>query len=232
MSGLIEINSPSQWQSLLSGTTIVVADFYADWCGPCKQIAPIFQGLASRHACPQKIAFVKVNVDSQPEIAQQNRVSAMPTFKIFQNGSCIQTIQGADPTGLSQAVAKAVQLAGAGKSREAGFKTPGRTLGGESAPRRPSAFGSGLQLGKLLNLLISFVGLYLVSFFSFDGQKAAENSRFNIHNARQSRTAGSDSGSGFGSGSGAGSGSGSGAKPSGSSTRPQQRAAFKTLADL
>ncbi|KAG5979633.1 hypothetical protein E4U55_004937 [Claviceps digitariae] len=226
MSGLVEIKSPSEWQSLLSGTTIVVADFYADWCGPCKQIAPIFQRLASQHACPKKVAFAKVNVDSQPEIAQQNRVSAMPTFKIFQNGSCIQTIQGADPTGLSQAVAKAVQLAG--KSHEAGFRTPGRTLGGESASRRAVAPGSSLQLGSLLNLLISFVGLYLVSFFSFDGQKAAENSRFNIHNARQSRTAGHASGSGSGSGSGAG----SGAKPSGSSTRPQQRAAFKTLADL
>ncbi|KAG5926794.1 hypothetical protein E4U53_002994 [Claviceps sorghi] len=226
MSGLIEIKSPSEWQSLLSGTTIVVADFYADWCGPCKQIAPIFQRLASQHASPKKVAFAKVNVDSQPEVAQQNRVSAMPTFKIFQNASCIQTIQGADATGLSQAVAKAVQLAGAGRS-QAGFKTPGRTLGGESTSRPGYATGSSLQLGNLLSLLVSFVGLYLVSFFSFDGQKAAEQSRFNIHNARQSRTAG-PSGSGFGSASG----TGSGAKPSGSSTRPQQRAGFKTLADL
>ncbi|KAG6205550.1 hypothetical protein E4U35_002495 [Claviceps purpurea] len=227
MSGLVEIKSPSEWQSLLSGTTIVVADFYADWCGPCKQIAPIFQRLATQYASPKKVAFAKVNVDSQPEVAQQNRVSAMPTFKIFQNGSCIQTIQGADPTGLSQAVAKAVQLAGAGKAHEAGFKTPGRTLGGESASR-PSSAVSSLQLGNLLSTLISFIGLYLVSFFSFDGQKAAEQSRFNVHNAQQSQTAASGSRAGFGSGSG----SGSGAKPSGSSTRPQQRAAFKTLADL
>ncbi|KAG5927362.1 hypothetical protein E4U42_002305 [Claviceps africana] len=227
MSGLIEIKSPSEWQSLLSGTTIVVADFYADWCGPCKQIAPIFQRLASQHASPKKVAFAKVNVDSQPEIAQQNRVSAMPTFKIFQNASCIQTIQGADATGLSQAVAKAVQLAGAGKSHETGFKTPGRTLGGESASRPGYAPGSGFQIGNLLSLLVSFVGLYLVSFFSFDGQKAAEQSRFNIHNARQSRVAGTP-GSGFG----LASGTGSGAKPSGSATRPQQRAGFKTLADL
>lgn len=138
---------------------------YADWCGPCKQIAPIFQRLATQHASPKKVAFAKVNVDSQPEVAQQNRVSAMPTFKIFQNGSCIQTIQGADPTGLSQAVAKAVQLAGAGKAHEAGFKTPGRTLGGESASR-PSSAVSSLQLGNLLSTLISFIGLYLVSFFS------------------------------------------------------------------
>lgn len=138
---------------------------YADWCGPCKQIAPIFQRLASQHSSPKKVAFAKVNVDSQPEVAQQNRVSAMPTFKIFQNGSCIQTIQGADPTGLSQAVAKAVQLAGVGKTPEALFKTPGRMLGGEAAARGPR-LGSGFQLGNLLSLLVSFAGLYLVSFFS------------------------------------------------------------------
>lgn len=124
-------------------------------------IAPHFQRLASQHSTPKKVAFAKVNVDSQSEVAQQNKVSAMPTFKIFHNGSCIQTIQGADTSALSSAVAKAVQLAGSGKAPEAIFKTPGRTLGGESVSSRPT-----LEFGGLLNLLVSFVGLYVVSFLA------------------------------------------------------------------
>ncbi|KIE01464.1 37S ribosomal protein Rsm22, partial [Metarhizium majus ARSEF 297] len=195
MSGLVEIKSPSEWQSLLSSTSVVVADFYADWCGPCKMIAPHFQRLASQHSSPKKVAFAKVNVDSQPEVAKENRVSAMPTFKIFHNGTCVETIQGANPTALSEAVTKAVQLAGSGKSADGLFKTPGRTLGGGS----PSA-GSGFNYSGLLNLLIAFVGLYL-----FDAQKAAEQSRFNVHKAPQRpappRASPAASGAGAGTGS-------------------------------
>ncbi|KAK2589623.1 hypothetical protein QQS21_012701 [Conoideocrella luteorostrata] len=149
----------------------------------------------------------------------------MPTFKIFHSGTCIQTLQGADPTALSAAVAKAVQLAGSSKSTEAPFKTPGRTLGGDSAGRG----GAGFDFGRFFNLLISFVGLYVVSFLSFDGQKAAEQSRFNVHNAHKRQPAPSHASA---STSGSSSGSGSGAKAQGNSSRPQQRSAFKTLADL
>ncbi|KZZ97727.1 Thioredoxin [Moelleriella libera RCEF 2490] len=228
MSGLIEIRSLSEWQSLLSSTSVVIADFYADWCGPCKMIAPHFQRLASQHSTPRKVAFAKVNVDSQSEVAQQNKVSAMPTFKIFHNGSCIQTIQGADTSALSSAIAKAVQLAGSGKAPEAIFKTPGRTLGGESVSSRPT-----LEFGGLLNLLVSFVGLYVVSFFALDGQLAAENSRFNTANAQRERSALSrGSSAGPRADSTSTPGPGPGAKAAGGATRPQQRATFKTLADL
>ncbi|QUC18066.1 uncharacterized protein UV8b_02307 [Ustilaginoidea virens] len=224
MSDPVDIKSPSEWQSLLSGTSVVVTDFYADWCGPCKMIAPHFQRLANQHSVPKKIAFAKVNVDSQQQIAQQNAVSAMPTFKIFHNGSCIQTIQGANPASLSDAVAKAVQLAGASKSAEALFKSPGRTLGGP--PVHAAYARREFDLGGLLNMFISFVGLYIVSLFS----KAAEQSRFNIHNSGKEKSKpsrGSSSASGSGpSYASRTSGSGTAARP------PQQRAAFKTLADL
>ncbi|KHO00238.1 Thioredoxin [Metarhizium album ARSEF 1941] len=168
MSGLVEIKSPSEWKTLLSSTSVVVADFYADWCGPCKMIAPHFQRLASQHSSPKKVAFAKVNVDSQPEVAKENRVSAMPTFKVFHNGNCIETIQGANPAALSEAIAKAVQLAGGGKSADGLFKTPGRTLGGGA---RSAASAGGFNYSSLLNALIAFVGLYLVSLFSARNQK-------------------------------------------------------------
>ncbi|TWU75104.1 37S ribosomal protein S22 [Metarhizium rileyi] len=215
MSGLVDIKSHSEWQSLLSGTSVVIADFYADWCGPCKMIAPHFQRLASQHSVPKKVAFVKVNVDSQPEVAKENRVSAMPTFKIFHNGACVETIQGANPSALSEAVTKAVQLAGGAKSVDDLFKTPGRTLGGGS----PSS--SGFNYSGLLNLLIAFVGLYL-----FDAQKAAEQSRFNVHRAPQRPAPPRASPAA------SGSGAGTGARAPGGQAHSQQRATFKTLADL
>ncbi|POR30895.1 Thioredoxin-like protein [Tolypocladium paradoxum] len=169
MSGLISIGSTAEWQSLLSGTNVVVADFYADWCGPCKMIAPHFERLAKEHSRPKKVAFAKVNVDTQSTVARSNGVSAMPTFKIFHGGNCIDTIKGANPSALSEAVSKALKLADvAGKPGEA-FKTPGRTLGGE-APSAGGASGGGggwnLNMGSILNALIVLVGLYLVSLFS------------------------------------------------------------------
>lgn len=62
--------------TMLSSNTYVVADFYADWCGPCKMIAPIFDQLANAHAAQGKMAFVKVNVDSQQDVARKYSVQA------------------------------------------------------------------------------------------------------------------------------------------------------------
>lgn len=130
-------------------------------------IAPHFERLAKEHSRPKKVAFAKVNVDTQSTVARSNGVSAMPTFKIFHGGNCIDTIKGANPSALSEAVSKALKLAdaagGGGKPGQV-FKTPGRTLGGEA----PSAGGGGwnLNMGSILNALIVVVGLYLVSLFS------------------------------------------------------------------
>ena len=129
-------------------------------------IAPHFERLAKEHSRPKKVAFAKVDCDSQSTVARSNGVSAMPTFKIFHGGNCIDTIKGANPSALSEAVAKALKLAdtaGGGKPG-ASFKTPGRTLGGEA----PSARGGGwnLNMGGILNALLVLVGLYLVSLFS------------------------------------------------------------------
>ncbi|KAK4074434.1 uncharacterized protein Triagg1_5030 [Trichoderma aggressivum f. europaeum] len=130
MSGPINIGSDGEWQTLLSGTTVVVADFYADWCGPCKMIAPHFERLSKEHSRPNKVAFAKVNVDNQANIARTNGVTAMPTFKIFHNGTAVETIRGANPSALTEAITKAVSLSDGGKVEDV-FKTPGRTLGGD-----------------------------------------------------------------------------------------------------
>ncbi|KAI9751634.1 MAG: hypothetical protein M4579_005981 [Chaenotheca gracillima] len=106
MSKTVHIGSPAQFNSLINSSTIVVTDFYADWCGPCKQIAPIYEQLSAKLSTPNKITFTKVDVDNQREIAQTYGITAMPTFMIFKNAKTVSTIRGADPRKLSEAVQK------------------------------------------------------------------------------------------------------------------------------
>ncbi|KAI1152135.1 thioredoxin-like protein [Nemania diffusa] len=194
MSGTVNIASSGEWQRILGSSTIVVTDFYADWCGPCKMIAPTFESLSTKYSKPGKITFCKVNVDNQQSIAQAHGVSAMPTFLIFKSGSVIETIRGANPPSLTAAVEKAVKLAGTA-APGASFAKPGRTLGaggsgsGRSAvPARRSASGGGSWTSfspfNFINSLLAFFGLYFVSLLSFDPYKAAERSDFNLNKPR------------------------------------------------
>ncbi|KAK2594311.1 hypothetical protein QQS21_007956 [Conoideocrella luteorostrata] len=110
------INSEEELQTLLSSTIYVAVDFFADWCPPCKAIAPVFEQLASKHSKPGYLAFAKVNVDKVPSVASTYRVTSMPTFMFFKaanqvavNGQAM--IQGADPRALGAAAEKLSGLA-------------------------------------------------------------------------------------------------------------------------
>ena len=70
------ITSSAHFRTLTSSSTFTVVDFYADWCGPCKVISPVFEQLASAESKPGKIIFCKVDVDAQREIAGNYGVSA------------------------------------------------------------------------------------------------------------------------------------------------------------
>jgi thioredoxin 1 len=77
------VTSSAHFRSLTSSATYTVVDFYADWCGPCKVIAPIFEQLAAAESKPGKIIFVKVDVDAQREIAGNYGVSAYVLSLLF-----------------------------------------------------------------------------------------------------------------------------------------------------
>ncbi|CAN8100544.1 unnamed protein product [Discula destructiva] len=132
-------------------------------------IAPTFESLATKFSKPKRIAFAKIDVDKLRDVASQYGVRAMPTFMIFKNGSPIETIQGANPPKLTQAVENAVKMAG--PVATAGFSAPGRTLGGPGAGgqrqslRRPIKW----DLNNFINAIIGFFGLYSVSLFSVGG---------------------------------------------------------------
>lgn len=76
MSKVVQITSQQHFKSTLASTTYLVIDFYADWCGPCKQISPIFEQLAGAESKPGKITFCKVNVDNQRDVAGMYGISA------------------------------------------------------------------------------------------------------------------------------------------------------------
>ncbi|MBR5981772.1 MAG: thioredoxin family protein [Firmicutes bacterium] len=75
-----------------TGSTAAVVDFYADWCGPCQMMAPVFDACALEY---DKIAFCKVNVDEHKKLAIQNRVLGIPCFLFFKNGKMLKRIDGA-----------------------------------------------------------------------------------------------------------------------------------------
>jgi thioredoxin len=76
---------------------LVVVDFTASWCGPCQQIAPMYEQLAARYT---SVEFVKVDVDRNQEVAAQQQITAMPTFKLYRRGATVASIKGADVGGL------------------------------------------------------------------------------------------------------------------------------------
>lgn len=92
-----KITKAAELDALLKSTSNVVVDFYADWCPPCRSIAPIFSKLADKHALKGHLAFAKVNVDHVNDVAGRYGVSAMPTFVFF---------EGAKPTPVQAKLAK------------------------------------------------------------------------------------------------------------------------------
>ena len=86
------INQDLFQKEVLEDKGNVFVDFYADWCGPCRLTSPIIEELSNEYT---DIKFLKVDVDKNPELAQQYSIFSIPTFMIFKDGKPVSQFVGA-----------------------------------------------------------------------------------------------------------------------------------------
>lgn len=97
------IASSDQLNTLLQENKVVIVDFYADWCPPCKAIAPKFEALSNEEEM-SKIKFCKLNIEDLPNVGTHYTVRSIPTFIIFFKGKEVNRLVGASIQGIKEAL--------------------------------------------------------------------------------------------------------------------------------
>ena len=95
--GVITLTSNSFDETVKSSTTPILVDFWAEWCGPCKALAPVLKELSTELA--GKVTIAKLDVDAHGDIAQRFNVMSIPTLLIFNNGEVQKRLVGAKGKG-------------------------------------------------------------------------------------------------------------------------------------
>ncbi|HEV2809876.1 MAG TPA: thioredoxin [Acidimicrobiales bacterium] len=80
-------------EEIASSSQAVLVDFWAEWCGPCKKIAPVLDEIAAEHADTLRVA--KLNVDDHPDIGRRYQVMSIPTLLLFKDGEMVKRLVGA-----------------------------------------------------------------------------------------------------------------------------------------
>nr|YP_010902453.1 thioredoxin [Hypnea nidifica]WCH54308.1 thioredoxin [Hypnea nidifica] len=102
---VVEVNDSSFNQEVINAKLLVLVDFWAPWCGPCRMVAPVVDIIAEEYK--NKVKVVKINTDQNPTTATEYGIRSIPTLMIFMHGKKIDTVIGAVPkTTLSNTLQK------------------------------------------------------------------------------------------------------------------------------
>ena len=88
---MIDIKSKDEFLKIIDTDNLVVVDFHALWCGPCKMLAPVLQSIASERT---EVKIIKIDIDEMQELAEEYNVTSVPTLKFFKNGKIIDESRG------------------------------------------------------------------------------------------------------------------------------------------
>lgn len=100
--------SQEDFMSIVESNEIVFVDFWATWCGPCRSFGPIFESVSNNHP---DIAFVKIDIDENQQIAEEAEIHSIPTIQVIKNGGLVWNHQGAiTANDLELVVSKAKEL--------------------------------------------------------------------------------------------------------------------------
>jgi thioredoxin 1 len=110
MSKFQKVTTAEFEEKVLLADRPVIVDFYADWCGPCKMLAPVLEQIATEHT---DVTVAKVNVDEEPALQQRFRIRGIPFIALFRDGKLDRQVVGYQPKamleanlGLAQAAAR------------------------------------------------------------------------------------------------------------------------------
>ena len=93
MSDILILTEENYEKEVLQTPALIVIDFYADWCVPCKTMAPVFEDAAAEYQ--GKARFAKINVDQNKQLAIKNKVLGIPTLIFFKGGEPVERVSGA-----------------------------------------------------------------------------------------------------------------------------------------
>ena len=92
-------------EALIANEGLVMVDFWAEWCGPCRAIAPILEELTA--ASEGRVTLMKVNVDENPGLAARYGIRSIPTILFFKEGAIVDRVLGAAPKAVLQGIVNA-----------------------------------------------------------------------------------------------------------------------------